>query len=278
MIRFAAGLALAAALALAPPALADTTRSSNWAGYAVHRPGLRFREVAGSWTEPSATCTVGEPTFSSVWVGLGGFSESSKALEQIGTEADCSAGGKLKTSAWFELVPAASRTIRIAVAPGDRMHASVTVEGDEVHLELADLTSHRTFAKTVHDADLDLTSADWIVEAPSECENNFNCQTLALADFGSATFSGAHAITAKGFRGSVSSHRWRTTRITLATGGRRFIGSPPASAAAGAAPSTLSSGGTSFTVTYSGTTTTTTDPVTPVTPTPVTSRPFLHAS
>ena len=113
MIRYAAGLAVAAALLLAPPALADTTQSSNWAGYAIHKSGVTFRKVAGSWTQPSATCTPGERTFSSVWVGLGGYDERSNALEQIGTETDCSASGRVVSSAWYELVPAPSRTIRM---------------------------------------------------------------------------------------------------------------------------------------------------------------------
>ncbi len=59
-----------------PPASADSTQSSNWAGYAVHRRGVRFSKVIGTWTQPRATCTPGQATYSSVWVGIGGYRRS----------------------------------------------------------------------------------------------------------------------------------------------------------------------------------------------------------
>src|SRR5665213_168941 len=105
--------ALVLVLLVAPAALADTTRSSNWAGYAVHGSHTSFRRVFGAWRQPAATCTAGTPTYSSVWVGLGGYSTTSQALEQIGSEVDCSASGRVVSSAWYELVPAASRNIRM---------------------------------------------------------------------------------------------------------------------------------------------------------------------
>ena len=110
-----------AALAGAPAALADSTQSSNWAGYAVHRAGITFAKVAGTWTQPQATCSGGRPTYSAVWVGIGGYNVSSQALEQTGTEADCTAGGHAVSSAWYEVVPAPSRTIKRTIAPGDRV-------------------------------------------------------------------------------------------------------------------------------------------------------------
>jgi hypothetical protein len=282
MIRHAAGLAVATALLFAPPALADNTQSSNWAGYAIHKSGVRFRDVAGSWTQPSATCTPGERTFSSDWVGLGGYNERTNALEQIGTETDCSATGRVISSAWYELVPAPSRRIRMTVRPGDRLRASVYVTGDEVRLQLVDLTSHRSFTRTVADSTLDLTSAEWIVEAPSECAGSYACQTLPLADFGSATITGARAVTTKGYAGSIVSRKWVTTRITLASGAqRRFVGNPAGDAGAVATPSALVGDDNSFTVTYGGSPTiapTTTAPTTTAPTVPVSSRPFLHTS
>ena len=101
-------LVTAAALLFAPAALADSSFSSNWAGYAVHRPGISFRKISASWKQPSAACTKGEETFSAYWVGLGGFSLNAPALEQTGTEVDCGVSGKVVSTAWYELVPAAS--------------------------------------------------------------------------------------------------------------------------------------------------------------------------
>src|SRR5581483_8885473 len=120
-------LVLAAGMTAAPAALAQATESTNWAGYAVHRDGVSFHRVSAGWIRPNATCTAGQPSYSSAWVGLGGYSPTSD-----GTELDCNAAGKVVSSAWYELVPAPSKTISLAVQPGDAMHASVTVTGSKV--------------------------------------------------------------------------------------------------------------------------------------------------
>ena len=130
----------AAALCSAPAALAQATSSSNWAGYAVHRPGVSFRQVSGTWTQPGASCIAGQSSYSAAWVGIGGYKPTSSALEQIGTEVNCTQSGKAVSTAWYELVPAPSKTVSLAVHPGDVMHAAVTVVGHQVTLDLEDLT------------------------------------------------------------------------------------------------------------------------------------------
>jgi Peptidase A4 family len=244
-------LVLAAGLAGAPAALANTTRSTNWAGYAVHGAGTSFRQVSATWTQPDATCVPGQPTYSADWVGLGGYSLTSDALEQTGTEVDCNAAGKVVSSAWYELVPAPSKTISLAVQPGDVMHASVTVTRNQVLIALDDLTRGWRFAKTLTAPSVDVSSAEWIVEAPSECLSQFACQALPLADFGSVLFSSARATSSAGVTGSIASHLWKRTRIDLISGAQRLIVSRGGADASGtAAPSVLRSGGTSFDVTY----------------------------
>jgi Peptidase A4 family len=256
--RFTLSLAVVASLALAPAAAAATTQSSNWAGYAVHRSGVSFKRVLGTWRQPSATCVAGVPTYSSAWVGLGGYNETSNALEQIGSEVDCSARGTVESSAWYELVPAPSRTIKMTVRPGDQLSAEVSVDGHEVTLSLHDLTRAHTFKRIVHVSTLDTSSADWIVEAPSQCAGSSFCQTLPLADFGTATFGNAEAVTTSGHAGGISDRAWDRTEITLAAGARRFIGQGATAGTASAVPSTLVARGTAFTITYRGSTTTTT--------------------
>jgi hypothetical protein len=96
--------------------------------------------------------------------------------------------------------------------------------GQSVTLLLADLTDHRTFRRTIVTAQVDTTSAEWIVEAPSVCSSANLCQTLALADFGTARISAARAVTANGRSGAISSPWWSTTSIVLAPNARRFIG------------------------------------------------------
>ena len=240
-----------AALALAAPAaLASTTESSNWAGYAVHRSGLTFRQVTATWHQPIPICTAGQPGYSAVWIGLGGYSETSNALEQVGTEADCAFSGRTSSSGWYELVPAPSRGIRLTVRAGDLISASVKLVGHTVTVRFEDLTAHRSFTKTVHDSTVDVSSADWIVEAPSDCTSATICQTLPLADFGDAIFEQTTAVSLTGHKGSISDRAWSATKINLVPGRRRFIANGSSDLAGAASTSALTSAGTSFTVRY----------------------------
>jgi hypothetical protein len=242
-----AGLTLA--LVAAPAALANSVTSSNWAGYAAHRGGVRFKHITGTWRQPKTTCNAGQPSYSSVWVGLGGYSETSHALEQIGSEVDCTASGRTVSSVWYELVPAASKTIRMQVRPGDNLRASVTVSGHQVTLSLRDLSRRRSFTKKVRAPIVDVSSAEWIVETPSVCSGNF-CQVLPLANFGRAAFTAASATTTRARRGSISSRAWSNTRIILAADGQHFIGQGAVASLATASPSSLSAGGGAFSVSY----------------------------
>jgi Peptidase A4 family len=251
MKRLVVFVAFALPLLAVPLAHADSGASSNWAGYAVHRPGVKFNHVIGEWTQPRVQCRRNHPTYSAVWVGLGGFSQSSQALEQIGTEVDCTGSGRVVSSAWYELVPAASRSIQMRVNPGDQLAASVAVNGHQVVVALVNLTTHASFSKTLEAPLVDITSADWIVEAPSECFSASSCATLPLANFGAATFSNARAESVDGHVGTISDPAWGYTEIRLRPQGRRFVSRHgPTTVAGGANPSTLSTDGSSFTVTF----------------------------
>jgi hypothetical protein len=184
------------------------------------------------------------PTFSAFWVGIGGLSASSRALEQIGTEADCTTSGRERSIAWLELVPAPSRTIRMTVRPGDRISASVTVSGHRVRLRIADRTRGSAFARTLTAPRVDTGSAEWIAEAPSLCTAS-SCQIAPLADFGTVTFSHASAQNRSGHSGSITDRRWSATAISLVDTTR--FGPGPS---AGAEPSKTSLGGTRFKVRY----------------------------
>jgi hypothetical protein len=250
-ISLIAALSAAAVLIGAPVALANTTKSTNWAGYAVHRDGVSFHQVAGTWTQPGATCVKGQPSYSATWVGLGGYDPTSNALEQIGTEVDCTRTGKVSSSAWYELVPAPSRTISLPVAPGDVMHATVTVTGHQVVVDLVNLTQRHRFQKTFETSTIDVSSAEWIVEAPSQCVSQFACQALPLADFGSVSFAAATATATNGASGTILDSRWERTRIRLTAGNQRLVLARNTSYSAGtAAPSPLRGRGARFDVTY----------------------------
>jgi Peptidase A4 family len=253
--RLLALIATLSAATLGAPAAAEaaTTTSSNWAGYAVSKPGVKFRRVAATWVVSPATCTAtGRRHFSASWLGLGGYHTTSSALEQIGTEADCTARGTPSYTAWYELVPAAPVDIHLTVKPGDTVSASVTVSGHTVKLFLANRTRGTRFSKQLTADRIDLTSAEWIVEAPSACYGE-RCVTLPLANFGTTTFAGATATTTTGHQGTVSDPAWKPTAIALRAGGRHAFGGGRFAfdeAMGGASPGALSATGDGFTVAY----------------------------
>jgi hypothetical protein len=185
-------------------------------------------------------------------VGLGGNSTASESLEQIGTEADCSPDGSARYSAWYELVPSASRKIALRVSPGDKLSATVSVQGKRVTLSMRNLTRGLSFQRVLRMAAPDSTSAEWITEAPSVCADTENCRQIALTDFGTVAFSDAHATSA-GHTGPVSDAAWVSTPVSLDARGQGFgIGRfGPQVAVAQAIPTPLTSSGAGFSVTWS---------------------------
>jgi hypothetical protein len=249
-VRIPAALVALLVLIGAPSALADSIGSSNWAGYAVHHDGTSFHSVQATWRQPSVTCSPGVRTFSSYWIGLGGYAINSRALEQIGTEVDCTRSGGVNSTAWYELVPAPSVRVSLPVRPGDMLSADVAVTGHRVSFSLRDLTTRREFTKTTSAAAIDVSSAEWIVEAPSDCISASSCQTLPLANFGSVSFASAKAQTVRGRRGGILSPIWGLTQISLTAGGHGFAANGLLPVLGTATPEALTAGGTAFSVTY----------------------------
>ncbi len=142
------------------------------------------------------------------------------------------------------------------VAPGDTIAASVSVHGGRAGLALYDVSDGQSFERTLNARYVDISSAEWIVEAPSDCVSAGACRTLPLADFGTASFKLAEATTTAGHVGGVRDRRWRTTKIPLSPGaGRLAAGGRPvpgfAPGAVGAAtPSGLTAANTAFSVAY----------------------------
>jgi hypothetical protein len=234
------GAAAAAALGAPGGAAALTDEvSQNWAGYAVNGP--RFQRVSGYWTVPKVRCSPGPKRWSGAWVGLGGFSASSQALEQVGTDHNCGSKGKSHYSAWWELVPADPVTIKIEVQPGDKVSASVSVSGRSVTLRFRNRTRDKSFATTrqMSSPAPDITSAEWIVEAPAACDDVGNCDVLPLADFGSVPLSNVLAKTLSGTERPLGRGPWSGTRMRM---------SDPAGG--GASTSGIGSDRASFKVTY----------------------------
>lgn len=252
----ATGFAAAPASALARGHIRHQT-SNNWAGYVVQAASA-LKRVSGSWTQPQATCDQPFPTYSAFWVGLGGLTRASKAIEQIGTEADCTAGGHPRTYAWYELFPAMPVKLGLPVHAGDRIAASVIARSAaRVTLRIRNLSTGRGFTRTVPMSSPDTSSADWIAEAPSACDRGGDCQVLPLTDFGAIHLAGATATTDRGHTGTIAAPAFSTTRLTLVAGGPPLGPPPPFAPGARVAPaagnrataSPLADHGSSFTVT-----------------------------
>lgn len=162
--------------------------SSNWAGYAATGASGSFTSVSASWTQPTATCTAGSQ-YAAFWVGLDGY--TSKTVEQIGTEADCS-GPTPAYYAWYEVYPGAGVNFTNPVSPGDKFTGTVTSQGSgKFQLVLKDTTQGWTQTINATGAGADLSSAEAIAEAPSGTSGS--ASVLPLTNFGSVGFTGVTA-------------------------------------------------------------------------------------
>ncbi|HZL54666.1 MAG TPA: G1 family glutamic endopeptidase [Solirubrobacteraceae bacterium] len=233
--------------------------SPNWAGWVAlavprsQRVADHFTTVNGTWTQPAATCAGARSSFAAFWVGLGGYSLHSKALEQIGSEADCDRQGGLFYYAWYEFVPRPPVTIHtVRIHPGDSISASVHVSSLRVRVSLTDNTTGQKFSKTItmRSPAPDTSAADWITEAPSNCNGINHCKPLLLTNFGQIPFSSASA-TSIGFggrhNGAIDDPQWDYGEIVLSSNGNLAYNPRELSYAL---PSDLGTDGRSFSVRY----------------------------
>jgi hypothetical protein len=183
-----------------------------WAGYVVRTDAQRFTGVRGSWAEPHVVC---DRPGSSVafWVGLGGASVNSAALEQIGTSADCSERALVSHSAWYQLFPAPPVELPLAIRPGDTLSARVAVSGTTVTLALRNASTGAALSAELRMASPETDSAEWIVEAPSTCFAT--CRQLPLAGFKRVVFTRT-AATAGAHTGTIGSAAWANERLGMA--------------------------------------------------------------
>ena len=152
--------------------------STNWSGYAVD--GANAADVVGTWTQPTATCSRRENSWSSPWVGIDG--DNSSTVEQIGTDTDCS-GGKPVYYAWYEMYPKSLVVINIPVNPGDSFTGRVTYQGSGNYL--LSLTNNsipkpNNFSIVQNSTKTQNSSIEWVMEGPSNG---------SLTNFGSVNFT-----------------------------------------------------------------------------------------
>ncbi|MFL5953360.1 MAG: G1 family glutamic endopeptidase [Gaiellaceae bacterium] len=263
MLRLLASLLAASAVAAAATTggTASTTHfaanagseslSSNWSGYAIGDTagtGLQFTSVTGTWRQPKAKCVGGSAGSAAFWVGLGGESDASTGLEQTGTSVDCNANGTARYYAWYELLPAAAVEVPLKVRAGDLITTSVNVNGNTVLVQIKNRTRRTSFTKAITTDVPDLTSAEWIAEAPSLCNAADRCTVVPLANFGTMTFTRAAAI-ASTHPGTISDSTWSNSSIRLVPDSAGQFSRLDTSTA-GATPGALSADGRSFPVTW----------------------------
>ena len=158
--------------------------SVNWFGYVADSGG--YTNVQSSWVEPSVDCSRGNGS-AVFWVGLDGW--NSDAVEQTGTEADCS-NGSASYSAWWETWPTNTiQTYGDTLEPGDSLTAKVTFEGnDNYDIYIVDNT--RGWSEDNHKqgaSGADNQSAEVVGETPGYANNTY----ANLPDFNSLTFTGS---------------------------------------------------------------------------------------
>jgi hypothetical protein len=255
-------LAAGATGASAHKLTAQQELSQNWSGYVVQSSsGKDFSTVSGSWVQPTVKASSGTGTgYSAAWVGLGGSSQQSQSLEQVGTAADV-VNGRPTYYAWYELVPSAEQKLNLVVNPGDQIAGTVTVNATTVTVSLTDQTTGKSVTKTLQMSNPDTSSAEWIAEAPATQTPGGSYGVLPLANFGSVKFSNVSA-TSGGHTGSIADPSWTVQQVDMTSAatspalgvGRRFDpsglgGSAQSTSSATAGP--VSSDGSSFTVSYS---------------------------
>ncbi|KAL4786533.1 peptidase A4 family-domain-containing protein [Aspergillus varians] len=169
--------------------------SNNWAGAVREKP-----PPGGPYTAVSATFTVPRPTggpgstgmqAGSAWVGIDGDTYSA-AILQTGVDFYVE-NGKTSNDAWFEWFPDYAYDFNIGINTGDVIVAKVeafsTSEGVAIiENKSTGESATQTLSAPKASATLAGQNAEWIVE-----DFQSGDAMVALADFGTVTFTGCQA-------------------------------------------------------------------------------------
>src|SRR6478736_2183585 len=133
----------------------------GWAGYLVRAAAGSFSEVRGRWVQPPVVCN--RPgSAAAFWIGLGGATRQSHALEQVGTSADCSSRAELSYSAWYQLWPGPVVELPIAVSAGDVIESALAVSGATVSISLRNVSTGTAVNQDIWMWAPQTDSAEWI--------------------------------------------------------------------------------------------------------------------
>ena len=162
--------------------------STNWSGYA--QTGSGINSASGSWTVPTVSTPKAKHArlFSSTWVGIDGFNNSS--LIQAGTEQDWVNGAPFY-QAWWEILPAAETPIpSLVIHPGNSISVSIVKGVSEWTITVTDATTGQSFS-TQQAYSGPLNSVEWIQEAPTIGRHVAKLAPGTTVVFDAGTVSGA---------------------------------------------------------------------------------------
>jgi len=191
----------------------STGQSNNWSGYYdTEYQGSEYDQVSGVYIQPaqySSRCSTNAAAF---WVGLGGINSAN--FGQDGTAMGYQAGFDPLGSdynAWFETDPGLYGPTWIeglSGTPGCDFWVSTSwiSSGSEFEYSFYNYCTGLGDTYLSPDAGADLSSADWIGEAP--CINYLHGQcigTTYLSNFETLSWQGSSATTFTGHNGAIGS-------------------------------------------------------------------------
>ena len=229
----------------------NAVTSPNWSGYvaatSISQPKANsVTKVSGSWIVPTVTGPSTGSYYSSVWVGIDGYSNTT--VEQVGTEEDW-VNGRPVYGAWWEMYSSGKGQpeqviTSMNVMPGDSITASVQYITSGAHvgqfyLSIVD-NSRANDAFSIYASSSQYQSplaqrscAEWIVEATS-----VGGSIATVPNFGSVTFTNATAVI-NGVSGPINAASWQSQALNIGSNGVTYD-----------TTSVLTNSGTSFVVTY----------------------------
>jgi hypothetical protein len=141
--------------------------SNNWSGYIV--TGGPFTAAAGTFNVPNVTAGTSD-TDTSQWVGIDGVDNSN--LIQAGVDESVQ-GGSVTDFAWWEILPAPATVIpTLVINPNDHVTVAIVRQADGNWLiQIQDTTDHESWHTAVAYSG-PLSSAEWILEAPTNADTN----------------------------------------------------------------------------------------------------------
>jgi hypothetical protein len=170
----------------APPGPVEDVQSSNWSGYSS--VGGPYTVVKGTFTVPAPVAGTSPRAQVAEWVGVDGTSASDPSLIQAGVDeqADPYSPGGLDVAPWWEILPATATPITtVPVSVGDKVTVTIwQVSGTTWEINLVDDTTGKSFTTLPEKYTGPGSTAEWVVEATSECR--FQCRTAPLAPYSPA--------------------------------------------------------------------------------------------